>query len=388
MKALFTTHSIHSHWHPLVPLARALDAAGHEVAFATTPTFLPTIEASGFRGFPAGRRDTPEEWQAREERRKGMTPLEDTDFTVGEVFGREVGERMLPDLLAIVRDWRPDVVVRENSEIAGCVAAESAGIPHTVFQITTTWPSYVRSIEGPLRHLCHLAGISPRDPSAILDRYLLLWPRPLALWNHDVPLSRTIYAFRYEGFSRSGGEGLPEWVAGLGGRPTVYATLGTFENQETAVFEAILAGLRDQPLDLVVTVGRDRDPAEFGPQPPNVHIERYIPNSLIMPHCHTVICHGGSGTIMDALSLGLPLVIIPIAADQPYNARRCAEVGVAQVIEADERNQWAVRRATHIVLEDPHYRMAAARLRKDIEALPGPESVVSLLEKLAAGQAI
>jgi UDP:flavonoid glycosyltransferase YjiC (YdhE family) len=388
MRALFTTHSIHSHWHPLVPLARALEAAGHEVAFATTPTFGPTIEASGFRAFPAGRRDTPEELQARKDRRSGMTPEQDTDFTVGEVFGREVGERMLPDLLAIVRHWRPDVVVRENTEIAGCIAAESAGIPHAVLQITTTWPTYLRAVDAPVRRLCDLAALASCEPLELLYRHLLLWPRPLLLWNHEVLMPRTARAFRYEGFSRSGGEDLPPWVAELDGRPTVYATLGTFENQETAVFEAILKGLRDEPLNLIVTVGRDRDPAEFGEQPPNVHIERYIPNNLIMPHCHAVICHGGSGTIMDALSLGLPMALIPIAADQPFNARRCAELRVACVIEPDDRTHWAVRRATHLVLEDPRYRMAAARLRKDIEALPGLDYAVTLLERLSAGHAV
>ncbi len=388
MRALFTTHSIHSHWHPLVPLARALEAAGHEVAFATTPTFCLTIEAAGFSALPAGRRDTPEERRAREEQRARLTPLQDTDYTVGEVFGREVGERSLPDLLAIMRDWRPDVVVRENSEIAGCVAAESEGIAHAVLQITAMWPSYLRAVDGPVRHLCSMADVGPCEPAEMLYRHLLLWPRPLRLWNHEVPLPRTARAFRYEGFSGSGGEGLPPWVAELGGRPTVYATLGTFENQETEVFQAILQGLRDEPIDLVVTVGRDRDPAEFGEQPPNVHIERYIPNNLIMPHCHAVICHGGSGTIMDALSLGLPLVLIPIAADQPFNARRCAEIKVACVIDEGERTHWAVRRATHMVLEDPRYRLAAARVRKDIEALPGLEYVVALLERLAAGHTI
>jgi UDP:flavonoid glycosyltransferase YjiC (YdhE family) len=385
VRALFTTHSIHSHWHPQVPLARALEAAGHEVAFASTPTFCATIEAGGFKAFPAGRRDTPEERQAREERRAGLTPLEDTDFTVGEVFGREVGERNLPDLLTIVRDWRPDVVVRENTEIAGAIVAESAGIAHAVLQITSTWPSYLQAMDGPVRYLCKLAGLAKCEPAGVLYRHLVLWPRPLSLWNPEVPLPPGVRAFRYAGFSGSGDEDLPPWVAELDGRPTVYATLGTFENQETAVFEAILEGLRYEPLNLIVTVGRDRDPVEFGEQPPNVRIERYIPNNLIMPHCHVVICHGGSGTIMDALSLGLPMVLIPIAADQPFNARSCAEVGAAHVIEAEDRTHQAVRKATRMVLDDPRYRLAAARLRDEIEALPGLEYTVELLERLAAG---
>ena len=51
------------HWHPLVPLAQALESAGHEVAFAPLPGFGTTIEAKGFRTFAVGVDETPEEAQ-------------------------------------------------------------------------------------------------------------------------------------------------------------------------------------------------------------------------------------------------------------------------------------------------------------------------------------
>lgn len=103
------------------------------------------------------------------------------------------------------------------------------------------------------------------------------------------------------------------------------------------VHAAILAGLRDEPVTLILTVGRDQDPAEVGPQPPHVHVERYIPQSLCFPQCDVVVNHGGSGTGGTALSHGLPMVIIPVSADQPDNGRRCEQLGVAKVITPVER---------------------------------------------------
>lgn len=88
--------------------------------------------------------------------------------------------------------------------------------------------------------------------------------------------------------------------------------------------------------------------------------------------------------MMDALSLGLPMVIIPIAADQPLNAQLCADAGAARVIEPDERTPETIREATQAVLQDPAYRQSAQRLQKEIEELPGLEYPVALLEKLAA----
>ncbi|HEX8228685.1 MAG TPA: glycosyltransferase [Chloroflexia bacterium] len=390
MKVLFTTHPTASHWHPLVPLARALEAAGHEVAFATSPGFCPTIEAKGFRCFPAGADDLPEERQQRREQLVGLSPQEETFFTLRHAFAGVRAERSLMSLLDILRDWQPGVVVRENTEFAGCVAAERAGVPHAVVQITAAWPFFLDAIGPPVARLCELVGLPAENPGDVLYGYLLLSPRPLSLWNPAVPVPSTAHAFRYAGFSQSGKEELPGWVAELdkqGKRPTVYATLGTFDNERTDILRAILEGLRDEPLNLVLTVGRNRDPQEFGEQPANVHVERYIPNNLLLPYCDLVLCHGGSGTMMDALSLGLPMVLIPIAADQPENAQRCAELGVARVVEPDRHTgselAHAIRVATREVLAAAHYREAAQRLRKEIEELAGLEYAVTLLERLA-----
>lgn len=54
MRVLFTSTPGYGHFHPLVPIARALAAVGHAVAFACPTSFVATIEAAGFRAFPAG----------------------------------------------------------------------------------------------------------------------------------------------------------------------------------------------------------------------------------------------------------------------------------------------------------------------------------------------
>ena len=173
-------------------------------------------------------------------------------------------------------------------------------------------------------------------------------------------------------------------------RPTVYATLGTVFNDRTDILSAILDALREEPINLILTVGRNRDPQGFGEQPAHVHVESYIPQDLLLAGCDLVITHGGSGTMMDALSHGLPMVIIPISATKPQNARHCAELGVARVVTLDGRTgpemAQAIRDAAQEVLRDPTYRENAQRLRKEIQQLPGLDYPVALLEKLAADQ--
>jgi MGT family glycosyltransferase len=138
---------------------------------------------------------------------------------------------------------------------------------------------------------------------------------------------------------------------------------------------------------LVVTIGRDGDPEQFDPLPGNVHVERYIPQTLLFPRCSLVVTHGGSGTIMAALAHGLPLVVVPIAADQPENAARCAALGVARVIAPADLSAEVAREVARDVLRNGTYRRAAERMRGEIAALPGPERAVELLDQLARDKA-
>lgn len=84
-----------------------------------------------------------------------------------------------------------------------------------------------------------------------------------------------------------------------------------------------------------------------------------------------------------ALAHGLPMVLLPMGADQPHNAARCEDLGVAQVLDAVEATPETVSEAVSMVLTDAAYRRAAARLRDEIALLPEPVTAVRLLERLA-----
>jgi len=106
-----------------------------------------------------------------------------------------------------------------------------------------------------------------------------------------------------------------------------------------------------------------------------------------LPRCDLVVTHGGHNTVRAAIAAGLSLVVTPITADQPENAGRCAVLGLGRVVALPALMPEAVRAAVRGVLGDPEYRANAWRLRAEMEALPGPEHGVRLLEELAARKA-
>jgi UDP:flavonoid glycosyltransferase YjiC (YdhE family) len=383
MRVLFSTNYAAGHWHPLIPFAAALRETGHDVAFAAAPATCAEIAALGFRCFAAGHDGTAAEVQERLDR---VATLSETDFVAWiwtNRFGGKWAAGRLPDLLAIIAEWQPAVLVREDMEFAGCIAAERCGLPHAAVQVTAWRPWLHILIVESLNRLRVQTGLPPDPDLLMLSRFLLIVPTPPSYQDPANPLPPTAHAIRHFAFDRSGNEPLPAWVHALPDRPVVYATMGTYFNRVPGVHAAILEGLHDEPVSLILTVGRDQDPANFGSQPPHIHIARYIPQSLLFPHCDLVVNHGGSGTVMSALGHGLPMVIIPVSADQPDNARRCQQLGVAQVIPPEERTPEAIREGVCGVLGNPTYRQNAQRLQQELAELPPPEHVAGWLERLA-----
>jgi UDP:flavonoid glycosyltransferase YjiC (YdhE family) len=290
--------------------------------------------------FPTGAEQPPKRIPMRELDRE-REQREFRDFA-----GRRARERA-DEVRALCAEWRPDVVVCDETDFVAMRVAEGLGLPYA--SVFTTAPGFI-----------------PRELRAALRAPLVLSPFPPSLRDPGpARCFRTAVGARREGAQ------------------TVYFTLGTVFNLESGdLFARVLAGLRELDVDVVATVGRQIDPEELGPQPERIRVERYLPHSAVLPRCAAVVSHGGSGTVLGALAHGLPSVLLPMGADQPWNASRCEELGVALVLDSMRATPADVREAAATVLTDPSYRAAAERVRDEIRALPGPEHPVRLLERL------
>jgi UDP:flavonoid glycosyltransferase YjiC (YdhE family) len=388
MHILFTFEGGSGHFNPLVPIARAAEAAGHGVAFACAPRQVPVVESTGFPVFPAGIDvgSTPET-DAMEQRYEAIPDIAEREkLLLREGFAGWYARYKAADILAICETWQPDLLVRDEIDFGSAVAAERLELPHAVVLVTATG-SFVRHelVAEPLNALRAEYGLPPDPELEMLSRYLVFSPFPPSYRDRACPLPATAHALRPLLPTPSDPDHLPSWPGQLSDAPTVYFSLGTaFASSLRDVFARIIAGLRDLPINLIVTVGGKLDPADFGEMPAHVHIERYIPQSLILPLCDLVVSHGGSGSVMGALSHGVPLALIPLNADQPLNAERCVTLGVGRVIGTKDITPEAARDAVAEMLANPEYRRNAERVRDEVAGLPGPEFAIALCERLAA----
>ena len=380
MKILFTFIGTNGHFVPLIPVANAARSAGHEVAFGCGPSMLATVEAAGFSVHPLGS-GIPEP-----PRRLPLRPLdaerEDREFREG--FAHRGAKQRLPLTRKLCNEWQPDLLVCDETDFGSMLAAESLKLPYASVLVMAAGSFVRREVIGEALNELRLEQGLPSDPELeMLHRYLVLSPFPFSFRDPAYPLPATAHSFRPP-TPRAAGKTLPVWEAQLPGSPIVYFTLGTVFNMESGdLFSRVLSGLRKLPVNVVATVGPYINPKELGPQPAHIHIERYIPQESILARCSLVISHAGSGSVGGALAYGRPMVLIPMGADQPLNAARCIQLGLAQVLDPVAATSESVSAAVSEVLADPGYRQAAERMRAEFAALPDPDFTTGLLERLA-----
>ena len=372
MRILITTRGSAGHFGPLIPFAQALRDAGDDVLVTTGAGTAERVRASGFavRAYaePPAEARAPIFARARELDNDAANRL-----VAAEAFVALDGGAALDDLCAIVDDWRPDLMLSETAEFAGPLAAEAAGVPVAVVSIGlgAVELKFMPSVTGALAALRGRLGLPAEPPEA--PAYLSLAP-PLL----DAPGAPHARRFRERPAPLTP---LPDWWDG-DPSPLIYLTLGTVAPQMGAfpgLYRAAIDALAPLPVRVLVTTGRDHDPAELGPLPARVHAERWVPQADVMPHAAAMVCHGGFGTVRAGLEAGLPLAVLPLFADQPDNARRVAELGAG--IALDDPS--GVAAAVTALLEEPGYARAAAAVAADARALPPIDDAVSYLHTLA-----
>jgi UDP:flavonoid glycosyltransferase YjiC (YdhE family) len=386
MRALFSSTRGAGHFNPLVPFARAFERAGHELIFAGPPDLAAAVEAAGFDFWQF---DPPPEdelstiWARVPE----LPPDEANAVVIGEIFGRLNSTAALPKLRAAFEDWRPGVVLRDPNEYASALAAELHGVPHArvAIGLVSSEELGLRIAAGPIDVIRRAEGLPP-DPDGDVLRgspYLSNFPRTL-----DEGEQADTHRFHDPAWDEPAGE-LPGWWPGSEDQPLVYVTFGSVAGsfpQAPPVYRVALEAVADLPARVLLTVGRDLDLDALPLPPANVRIEPWVPQQDVLGHAAAAVVHGGSGSTLGALAAGLPLVVVPLFADQPENARRVAEVGAGIAVEPAREEPSAtiapLRAAIESVLADPSYRERAAALADELRAEPSVDEAVPLLERL------
>ena len=374
MRVLVAFAGGRGHLLPMIPLARALRAAGHELAQSGHPRRVDP-PGGGLFGevFPHDLRPSTTE------RPPGTGVLEPVDLdhefaVIGRWFAGELAGRNRERTTRVLESWRPDVVLCDEMDFGSIAAAQQAGVPVAVVDcIASGALTRAEYVAGPLAEL----GIGAWKGD------LEICPFPPSLRDPDFPVSPGAAFVRPEEPEPEGPCEAAAWLADSPG-PRVYLTLGTIFNSSSGdLFARLVEGLVRLGGRVLVTVGADLDPADIGPVGEGVRVERFVPQASVLPWVDLVVNHGGSGSVVGALGHGLPLVIVPMGADQQLNAQRVSALRAGRALDALHVQSDEVHATATGLLADPVAREAARRIAVEVAALPAPAALVPRLEALA-----
>jgi MGT family glycosyltransferase len=172
----------------------------------------------------------------------------------------------------------------------------------------------------------------------------------------------------------------------LGTRPCVHVTEGTIHVQKPIVVKAAVKGLADLPMDVIITIGPNRESKDLGigDVPDNIRIEKFVPHEDLLPLTDVLVTTGGAGSLHAALSTGVPMVVVPTEWDKYDNAQRVVEAGVGVRLSVRRCTPDALRGAVETVLRDTTYRDRAVHFARLFSERRGSERAAELLEDLAA----
>lgn len=405
MRVLFATWTGSSHLFPMVPLAWAARAAGHDVRVAAPPSCTEAITGAGLAAVPVGRDVSREELARRTEGLAawlGETAPWPRDWARSpETLGGEVeavyralaekqfvvAEAMVDDLLAFSRHWRPDVIVHDTVCYAATVVGAVLGVP--AFSHMFGSPMITRN------ELQDMTGDPLPGYAALFERFGALPPQGPAGWIDPCPpglrwparVERT--DIRFVPYNGSGGAE-PAWLREPKQRPRVCLTWGVTAAQVRPermpeAFERTLKALSALDVDIVLAVTAAHR-GLLGDLPPRVRVAEGVPFTQLLPGCDALIHHGGTGTGLTAVAAGLPQLMLPLAPVLAAFAERVDAAGAGIMLDPDEASEVPrIETALHTLLTDAT-RARTEVVRAGITALPAPSDVVALLRAADSGR--
>jgi MGT family glycosyltransferase len=398
------------HLNPLTALARRLQQRGHTVIIFGIADVESRVRAAGIDFCLIGQSDYPlGTLQKLDQQLGAMTGTEVLRFTMDRVCN--TARMVLRDGLEAVRSANLDALLVDEADMANNIA-ECLGLPFISLALipplvndnryppfyfgwsgSQRWWSRLRN-EIAIRVLTRVArpifkvvneyrvawGLHVgRDPGEGLSKLAQITQLPRALeFEIDPPAPNLYYTGPFVDPAQRTPVDFP-WDQ-LDGRPLVFASLGTLQNQSREKFAIIADACATLDVQLVISLGGGLAREQLGELCGNPLVVNYAPQLEIVKRASAVITHAGLNTVLESLSEGVPLVCIPLGNDQPGVAARVKARGAGVVLHPRRIDAERLRSAVRAVLENPSYRIAARKIQAAIAGIDGLDRAADIIE--------
>lgn len=363
MKALFVSAGGAGHTMPMLPLAEAMVSAGHHVTFAAGSDSLPDAASRGFATAAAGP-SLADRFDFRKQH--GPPGHGGPTFAMDQMFTRFHAYQMVPDLLDVVDSYKPQLLIHDAAEFASPIVGSLRSIPW--FQHAYGLLRFQDLQEVAAKAMSDLwveHGLQPLPLAGMYEHgYIDICPPSLQL-PHAKELTKRIPL------------GVPTPTGKIDNEAsTVLVSFGTIFNAKPGLLGSMARAAAETGRDVLLTTGPRVEASTLGDLPANISVTDFVPLEDVLGNCAAVLTHGGSGTTLRSLAWGVPLVIVPLGADQFANADQVQAAGAGLQCSEDPGDVLA---ALNRVLSEESFALRARRIAEEIASTPTTDEVAAKL---------
>ncbi|WP_185984917.1 glycosyltransferase [Aureimonas mangrovi] len=167
-------------------------------------------------------------------------------------------------------------------------------------------------------------------------------------------------------------------------RPLVYCSFGTLQGHRLAMFQIVAKAAAALDMQLVIAHCGGLSEAEAASLDAH-HVAAHLPERAVLKAADICVTHGGLNTVMDALGAGVPLLVLPIAFDQPGIAARVEHHGVGLKLSRVHLSERTARSSLRRLIVEKGFGERARALGSRIGAGGGARLAADIIESQTIG---
>ncbi|WP_426277827.1 glycosyltransferase [Chryseobacterium sp. S-02] len=386
-KFVFVVPPLTGHVNPTLSIGATLLERGHQVAWISLDQNLKNKLPEGGELLLIQYDQTDEEKRDSENyldiiSKKVVYGIDSIKFLYEDVL-IPLNRHCYNGIIPLLKEYQPDLVIGDHQLFAASIAAKKLGLPYAT---TVTAPAAIKIMsELPKVHeweekqiiaLQQELGVEENRALDCSDLLTLVLTSQYFFGEMDLTSNyqftgpvlterRISCEFDWEKFNANSNK-------------KILVSIGTTFDHEhkKAFFQKVVDAFKDENLTVVVV----SDPQLFEQWPENFMVYQQVPQLDLLPHLDGVVSHGGHNTVSEALSNGLPLVVIPIAYDQSHVAGRVVRTGAGERLNFNRFKAHHLNEAVQHILMNPDYKKAAETVRESFIEAGGSTTAANLLE--------
>ncbi|MEK0316171.1 macrolide family glycosyltransferase [Cohnella sp. 56] len=385
-KILFINGPASGHVNPTLGLVEDLAAAGEEIVYLCSEQFRGQVERPGV------------DFIAYDNFLDSGDPFQTKHFISVVIKILSAYDTILPAVREAASGHTFDYLIHDSMYGCGRVVADMLGIPHIA--TCTSLIGVERTAETGrdaaemkknsqlLRTFTVLAAqirkkYGIRRNLALQDIFfnegLMNLVFTSALFQPDSNKLGSHFHFVGPGLSGRRPQGVLPPAGDDNGRRLIYISMGTVFNRVHEIYDLMFEALASFDGDVWMAIGNRISVAELGRVPSNFTVAPSMPQLDVLARADLFITHGGMNSVNEALYYNVPLIVIPLAADQPLNADRVQTLGAGIRLERDTLTSGAIRESVNRMLASEHYRVRSAVVGESLRTAGGRQQAMSCI---------